>query len=37
MQVKAADMVVKIGIDYDNQYQVDIPITVSGPLTHLHP
>lgn len=29
VQVKAARSTVKMGIDYDNQYQVDIPLTVS--------
>ena len=30
VQVKAAQSTVKMGVDYDNQYQVDIPLTVSG-------
>ena len=28
VQVKASQSTVKMGIDYDNQYQVDIPLTV---------
>ena len=28
LQVKASQSTVKMGVDYDNQYQVDIPITV---------
>ena len=28
LQVKASQSTVKMGIDYDNQYQVDIPLTV---------